>query len=312
VFRIAATFEMLRPRPTMLALALPMFLTPPAAFAAEAVISSSPGLALTASSYREYLAHNPRIDRKKLLADQTLLQDFVMNLHSNQQLLKEAEAAALDKRPEIAGKIEDARTGILVKALMEDLVKDIEYPDFEDLAQERYLADLDQYRSPERRKASHILLSRNPYPCRETRCAAETTVDALVEELKAGGDFAELARRYSLDPGTACAGGALDTWITLNSRKIDETFKQALFRLGAVGDLSDPVVTRFGTHIIRLDALEEGRQLPFEEVEDRIVQQLQEEYRHSLLEQKRAQAYPDWHKIDFEALRKLLSETAAP
>ncbi len=71
----------------------------------------------------------------------------------------------------------------------------------------------------------------------------------MLAELKAGKDFGELARKYSGDPGSAAQGGDLG-WGDRSAYVAP--FSEALFKLQP-GQISDPVKTQFGYHIIRLD-----------------------------------------------------------
>lgn len=94
--------------------------------------------------------------------------------------------------------------------------------------------------------ARHILI----------RPAADGSLDsarAVVEDLKArveaGEDFAALAQEYSADTGSARRGGDLGTF---GRGRMVPPFEEAAFALQNVGDLSEPVETRFGVHLIQL------------------------------------------------------------
>ena len=106
-----------------------------------------------------------------------------------------------------------------------------------------------QLGTPEQLKVRHILV--------ETREVAEEILDAL----KAGADFAELARARSLDTASGLQGGEIG-YIRRDSPIVDE-FKEAAFRLGA-GDLSEPVQSPFGWHIIRVDERIEAEEATLE------------------------------------------------
>ncbi|HEX6994557.1 MAG TPA: SurA N-terminal domain-containing protein [Gammaproteobacteria bacterium] len=128
----------------------------------------------------------------------------------------------------------------------------------------------DEFRTEEERAASHILITPEEGETDEqTRARAE----ALVERIRGGEDFAALAKEYSDDPGTASAGGSLG-WITRGM--LDAAFTDALYAMAEVGDVSDPVKTDFGWHIIRFDDIRPGEERSFEEVRD----QLADEYRN--------------------------------
>jgi len=79
---------------------------------------------------------------------------------------------------------------------------------------------------------------------------ASALADSLVERIAAGEDFAQLAIEYSADPGTAQLGGDLG-WFR-RGRMVRE-FEDAAFDLRFVGQVSDPVQTEYGFHIIKLE-----------------------------------------------------------
>jgi len=96
----------------------------------------------------------------------------------------------------------------------------------------------------EERKASHILIQAG-----EDKAAAKAKAESIKKELEQGADFAELAKKYSQDPGSATKGGDLD-WVALG--EMVKPFEQKLFSMEK-GTVSDVVETQFGFHIIKLD-----------------------------------------------------------
>ncbi|MCX8031777.1 MAG: peptidylprolyl isomerase [Thermoleophilia bacterium] len=100
--------------------------------------------------------------------------------------------------------------------------------------------------------------------------------------LVAGGDWKELAARYSDDPGTANNGGELGA---IKTGEMVPEFEEAVFSL-AVNEISQPVRTSYGYHIIQVTAIDEAHQLALEEVKDTI--------KATLLEQKKAEAWRQW------------------
>jgi peptidyl-prolyl cis-trans isomerase D len=102
--------------------------------------------------------------------------------------------------------------------------------------------------------------------------AARKKIDALAERLKKGEDFATVAREASDDPGSRAQGGDLGFF---GAGAMARPFEEAAFALKA-GELSQPVRTRFGWHIIRVDAVEEARTLPLAEVRATIAREMLE------------------------------------
>ncbi|MEO6185424.1 MAG: SurA N-terminal domain-containing protein [Steroidobacteraceae bacterium] len=118
----------------------------------------------------------------------------------------------------------------------------------DDMVRERYEKDKASYISPETRRASHILIT---VDSETSDSKAAATAKDLYGRIKAGGDFAALAKQYSKDTVSAEKGGDLD-WA---ARDIyEKEFADKLFAMQE-GEVSEPVKTRFGYHIIRLDGV---------------------------------------------------------
>lgn len=172
----------------------------------------------------------------------------------------------------------EARLGDTLHRFMLDRFKsDMQYPDMDKLARERYLTQKHRYAYvPEQRLTSHILLL-----CQARRCDGEAKLaqlESILEQLKEGADFAELAQRYSEDPGSKSRGGKFDKWLNPAEKGVDQKYLRAAYEIPEVGDYSDIVQSKFGFHIIRLDDLKESYYLPYEKVKDRIVADLRGEY----------------------------------
>ena len=110
---------------------------------------------------------------------------------------------------------------------------------------------------PEKRRARHILIA--IAPGKEAEALAQA--NALVAEAKAGKDFSELARKNSTDSGSAAQGGDLG-WAERSA--FVGPFSDALFSMKE-NDISTPVKSQFGYHIIRLDGIQAGHTKTFEE-----------------------------------------------
>lgn len=115
---------------------------------------------------------------------------------------------------------------------------------------------------PEEVRASHILVD------------SKEEADKIVAQLKKDGDFASLAKQYSKDPGTANAGGDLG-YITRNDQIVPE-FKAAVFAM-KVGEISEPVKTQFGYHVIKVTDKSPAQPANFDAQKEYIKAQLIEE-----------------------------------
>ena len=122
-----------------------------------------------------------------------------------------------------------------------------------------YEARASQYRVAEQRRASHILV--------KTKAEAEKIA---AEARKSPDQFAELARKYSQDPGSAAKGGDLGFFAR---GQMVGPFEDAAFALKE-GQISDPVQTDFGWHVIRLTAVRPAQARPFAEVRSELAADL--------------------------------------
>ena len=130
----------------------------------------------------------------------------------------------------------------------------------------------DSYRIEERVQVSHILRKADGKDA--TKLAeAKKKAEELLKQLKAGADFAKLAKENSEDPGPAVKGGDLG-WI-VRKQTVPE-FEKAAFSL-APGSLSDPVQTTFGIHILKVLTHEQAALKPYDEVKLQIQNLLQED-----------------------------------
>lgn len=98
-------------------------------------------------------------------------------------------------------------------------------------------------------KTAHIMIAYPQNASKEQMLEAKTKIDSIYKLVLNNEDFAMLASRYSQDPGTAKNGGELNWFGT--GRMVPE-FEQAAFALQKPGQVSKPIQTRFGWHIIKL------------------------------------------------------------
>jgi len=129
----------------------------------------------------------------------------------------------------------------------------------------------DEYRVPEQVSVSHILI-KTPLPGADGKVDPKGVEEArkksqdVLKQLKAGGNFGELAKQYSEDPGSGKNGGSLG-WIG-KGRTVPE-FEHAAFSL-AKGAISDLVQSSYGFHIIRVDDKQAAHVKTLDEVKDQI------------------------------------------
>ncbi len=118
-----------------------------------------------------------------------------------------------------------------------------------------------EFSAPQERRVRHILI-----PVEGDDAAARAQAEKILAELRQGADFAELAQRYSKDPGSAAEGGDLG-WVSRGV--MVKPFEEAAF--GAEkGELVGPVKTEFGYHIIQVTDLRGGAEPTFEQMRAKV------------------------------------------
>lgn len=133
----------------------------------------------------------------------------------------------------------------------------------DDQLKAQYQQNIAQYEVPNRVHVEHILLSTVGKTSAEVDEIRQKAEDIL-KQVKKGGNFADLAKKYSEDPGSKDKGGDLG-WI-IQGQTVPE-FEKTAFTLEK-GQVSDLVKTQFGFHIIKVLEKEQAHTKPFDEVKD--------------------------------------------
>ncbi len=177
-------------------------------------------------------------------------------LIARELFVQEAEKKGLPRNADVQRQLENVRQDILIRALIRDHLK--VNPVKDDEIKAEYEKSRKQAGDKEYR-ARHILVD------------SEDEARGIIEQLKKGAKFEELAKK-SKDTGSAQSGGDLD-WNT--PQTFVKEFSEAMVKLDK-GKLTDtPVKTQFGYHVIRLDDTREAKAPPLEEVRPQIQQEIE-------------------------------------
>ncbi len=172
-----------------------------------------------------------------------------------------------------------------IEVTLEDVKKGIDVDRDEVYA--RYQDNLDAYSSAEIREASHILVKAGD----DDSDQALSRITEIRDRIVNGESFADMAREFSEDPGSASDGGNLGE---IERGIMVQTFEAALYAL-EVDQLSEPVKTGFGWHLIKLHSISGGETKSFESLqaslEDEIRAELAESQIYDLVENLANLAY---------------------
>lgn len=238
-------------RKTLIAAVL--FALPTAAIAEEKVVAKLNGKAITEADMA--LAEQEIGQDYGQLPDAQKKMALLEYLVDNQLFAEAAEAEKLGSGPDY-----EARLAYLKRKAMRELYfeKQIKASVSDADIRKIYDDQVKQIKPEEEVQARHILVE------------TEDKAKELVTKIKAGEDFAKLAKENSKDPGSKETGGDLGFF---TKGQMVPQFEEAAFNLKK-GDVSDPVKTQFGYHILKL---EERRFRPppaFEAVKERILQSM--------------------------------------
>ena len=157
-----------------------------------------------------------------------------------------------------------------------------------------------QFEVKEARRAAHILVSVDPGAGADARQKARAKAGGIYQQLvQKPASFAELARQHSQDPGSAASGGDLGL-ISRGAMKDVPEFEEALFKLKP-GEISPPVESKLGFHIVRLTALQPAQVKSLEEVRA----QIEIELRKQLAAKKFAEAADHFNNLVYEQSESL-------
>jgi len=159
-----------------------------------------------------------------------------------------------------------------IRLAVDDLAAQAEVSEAELLA--FYESNTERFTAPGSRSARHILLTVPEDASDDSIAQVKAEADQLIQRIRSGEDFADIARIASQDPGSAARGGDLGI---IRPGTMAPAFEEAVFAL-TESEISVPVRTRYGWHVIQLTDLRESTTKPFDEVSGEIKTMLQREW----------------------------------
>ena len=211
---------------------------------------------------------------------------------------------SVDERLQLQDSVQDLYRKFLLKRFQENLV----LPDMLELAEEEYRVKYAEIAElPERRLVSRILVACDKEECNEPWVAER--LERLQADISRGLRFSELAARASDDRATANNGGLLSRPFSATSTEVVEPFRDAAFELAEEGDVSPPVQTKFGFHLIKVEQITPARIRPFDEVSEQMIEVLTARYRKEKAREYMASLGPsDNLRIDEPVLKAIIEQ----
>lgn len=238
---------------------LPVFATDPALIQGD-------GVAITAMDMQADSLRMPPEMRPIVLSNPQTVTQIASNLFARRAMAMRAEQEGLEKDPAVVAALKVARDKVLSDALIEKIDRANTPDDAAALSMARniYRAKPERFKVAEQVQISHILIA-------GSEAASKKQAEKLLEDIKAGADFAKVAQEHSADKGSGAKGG--DLGLFARGRMVPE-FDAAAFALDKVGAVSGLVETKFGFHILKLTGKKPESVRPFDEVRDDLVKEV--------------------------------------
>ncbi len=246
------------------------------------IVATIDGKQITAKQAVELLKPLGPEDRKKFDSN---LQSLIQQLYMTDQIAVEAAKMNLDQQSPWKEQLQMARANILTRAYLNKMATSTSGAPAEDPQQyyNAHLTDFDQVR------LSGILVAFSPpgtpansnSPTARTEAQAQDKANDLEKKIKAGSDFAAVARTDSDNQTTSVRGGDLGT-IVIGEANLPADIKSAIEKLQP-GQVSEPVRITAGFYILKLES---RSRLPFEQAKAGITQKLQNEKGQAVLKQE--------------------------
>ena len=233
--------------------AAPVAPAPAAAVTPETVVATVGGEAITEADL-SFAAEDMAQDLAQMPPEQR--RAFLLRVLIDMKVMSgAAKAAGMDQTALFAQRLKYLEERALRRAYFADAIAGAVTEEAVRAAYDAYVAD---FKPEDEIRASHIMVE------------SEDKAKELKAQLDGGADFATLARENSIDPGAA-NGGDLGFF---GPGMMVKPFQDAAFALANPGDISEPVQSQFGWHIIKLEEKRQSSPLPFEQVASQLQQQV--------------------------------------
>jgi peptidyl-prolyl cis-trans isomerase C len=223
-------------------------------------------VSLTTTDFEAYLQKVPDNIREDFRRNLQRVKPTVDGLWIQRMIGAKARAAGLADDPVIAARLRQAADQILADAYLQQEDKKLKIPDLTARAQEIYKTRPEEFKLPEQVHVQHILVATN---CRGREEALQRAKDIHARVANAGeAAFLAEVEKSSEDPSKEKNKGDLGV---APVTAFEAPFAQAVAKLKKPGEVSAPVETKYGIHIIRLVRREPDRIKPFSEVKEGLV-----------------------------------------
>lgn len=257
--------------------------SPPAPSPVDSTVLLRSGtVVVTRADYDAELLRIPESHREAFGVDATRVDTLLGNLLVQKVLAAQAREAGIDRDPMIQRRMANETDKLLsaerLLAVEAEARREFDAQNADARVREVYVQRKESLRTPEQVSVTHILFDTKKRSADEAMKLAQDARARIV----AGEDIEALARALSDDPSARRNGGRLDYFA---KERMDPAFSRAAFAMVKIGEVSEPVVSRFGVHVIRLEGRKDSAIPPFEDVKGTLT----DEMRKTHVDRRRAE-----------------------
>lgn len=272
----------------------------------DQVLARVGGEPITQADFMAAFSMLPAQQRMQLLMIKGGKEEFIRRLAESKLLAVKAKSMGLDKTPEFQRALARTKDELLARAYLDKegdaLQKQLAVTDADVKAY--YDTHLAQFKQPALVSVRHILVAvkRNPQDkVGLSEAAAKQRIAMLQADLKKGAKFADLAKKYSDDPGSKDNGGL---YADVDPSNWDPAFAKAA-ESQPLGKVGAPVRSQYGYHLIKVEARKPARTVPFEEAKAQARELAQRAKQEQVWDQLMA-------RLEKEIPFEILDQTPAP
>jgi peptidyl-prolyl cis-trans isomerase C len=231
------------------------------------VLATIDGEKITLEEFNKELDRIPA-NMKMLVLTQSGKQSFLDRYIVKRLLMEEAKKQNIEKEKDFQDRLSDIREQLLIESLLKKRIATNINPSEQEL-KDYYEKNKEKFKTGEEIDTRQILVK------------TEKEAKEIRAKLEKGEDFADLAKRYSIDPSAKGTGGAIG--FHAKGTLLPE-YEAVAFKMTKVGQISAPVKTQLGYHIIQLQGIKPPAYTPYDEVKEFIKQRIVQERQNEVLE----------------------------
>ncbi len=231
------------------------------------VLVNMDGDTITLQEFNQELDKIPA-NMKMLVVSQSGKRQFLDRYIVKKLLLKEAKKENIEKEKDFEDRLSEIREQLLIESLLKKkLATNLNVS--EDEIKKYYETNKDKFKKGPEVDTRQILVK------------TEKEAKEIRARLEKGEDFTELAKRYSIDPSAKGTGGEIGYH---GKGTLLPEYEAVAFKMTKVGQISQPVKSQLGYHIIQLQGTKPASETPYEEVKEFIRQRIGQERQNEVLE----------------------------